>query len=84
MCCRRYGDERVLDHVNLDIARGEVMVPVGGSGSGKTTMIRHIIGLERPHAGMIVVQGVDIDRCSASETSIDRLVASMDQQLPRP
>ena len=63
----RRGDHCVLDRVNLDIARGEVMVLLGGSGSGKTTMLRHIIGLERPDQGTIVVQGVDINRCSASE-----------------
>jgi phospholipid/cholesterol/gamma-HCH transport system ATP-binding protein len=63
----RYGNQGVLDHVNLDIARGEVMVLLGGSGSGKTTMLRHIIGLEGPHTGTILVQGVDINRCSARE-----------------
>lgn len=63
----RYGGQRVLDHVSLDIARGEVMVLLGGSGSGKTTMLRHIIGLERSHGGTIAVQGVDINRCTASE-----------------
>jgi phospholipid/cholesterol/gamma-HCH transport system ATP-binding protein len=63
----RYGNQAVLDRVNLDIARGEVMVLLGGSGSGKTTMIRHIIGLERPLAGTILVQGVDIDRCTARQ-----------------
>ncbi len=63
----RFGDQLVLDHVNLDVARGEVMVLLGGSGSGKTTMLRHIIGLERPHEGTVLVQGVDINRCSASE-----------------
>jgi phospholipid/cholesterol/gamma-HCH transport system ATP-binding protein len=63
----RFDDQLVLNHVNLDVARGEVMVLLGGSGSGKTTMLRHIIGLERPHEGTILVQGVDINRCSASE-----------------
>jgi phospholipid/cholesterol/gamma-HCH transport system ATP-binding protein len=63
----RYGNQGVLDRVNLDIARGEVMVLLGGSGSGKTTMIRHIIGLEGSQAGTIFVQGVDINRCSARE-----------------
>jgi ABC-type histidine transport system ATPase subunit len=48
----RHGDQCVLDRVNLDIARGEVMVLLGGSGSGKTTMLRHIIGLERPDEGL--------------------------------
>jgi phospholipid/cholesterol/gamma-HCH transport system ATP-binding protein len=62
-----HGDQCVLDRVSLDIARGEVMVLLGGSGSGKTTMLRHVIGLERPQAGTIHVQGVDINRCSAGE-----------------
>jgi len=61
-----YGNQRVLDHLNLDIARGEIMVLLGGSGSGKSTMIRHIIGLERPQGGTILVQGVDVNRCSAN------------------
>jgi phospholipid/cholesterol/gamma-HCH transport system ATP-binding protein len=62
-----YGDQRVLDGVNLDIQRGEVMVLLGGSGSGKSTMLRHIIGLERPDSGAVLVQGVDINRCTARE-----------------
>src|SRR5580692_9229281 len=62
-----YGGQRVLDGVNLDVQRGEVMVLLGGSGSGKSTMLRHIIGLERPDSGTVLVQGVDINRCTARE-----------------
>src|SRR5246127_178244 len=62
-----YGGRRVLDGVNLDIQQGEVLALLGGSGSGKSTMLRHIIGLERPDAGTVHVQGVDINRCSARE-----------------
>jgi phospholipid/cholesterol/gamma-HCH transport system ATP-binding protein len=62
-----YGSHRVLDNVNLDIQQGEVMVLLGGSGSGKSTMLRHIVGLERPTAGTVRVRGVDINRCSANE-----------------
>ena len=62
-----YEGKRVLDNVSLDIERGEVMVLLGGSGSGKTTMLRHIIGLERPASGTVRVRGVDINRCSAEE-----------------
>ena len=62
-----YGGRRVLDGVNLDIEPGEVMVLLGGSGSGKSTMLRHIIGLERPISGTVRVRGVDINRCSKKE-----------------
>jgi len=62
-----YGGRRVLDAVNLDIERGEVIVLLGGSGSGKTTMLRHIIGLERPDSGTIRVRGIDINRCAPRE-----------------
>jgi len=63
----QYGDHRVLNGVSLDIQRGEVMALLGGSGSGKTTMLRHIIGLERPNSGTVRIRGIDINRCSADE-----------------
>jgi len=62
-----YGGRRVLDGVSLDIQPGEVVALLGGSGSGKTTMLRHIIGLERPYSGTIKIRGVDINRCSKQE-----------------
>lgn len=62
-----YGDHRVLNGVDLDIQRGEVLALLGGSGSGKSTMLRHIIGLERPQSGTILVRGTDINRCSPAE-----------------
>jgi phospholipid/cholesterol/gamma-HCH transport system ATP-binding protein len=77
----RYGDQRVLDHLNLDVRRGEIMVLLGGSGSGKSTLIRHIIGLERPQAGRIFVQGVDVNRCTESElTAVRRTMGVVFQE----
>jgi len=62
-----YGTSRVLDQVSLEVQRGEVMVMLGGSGSGKSTFLRHIIGLEQPTSGTVRVLGTDINHCSAKE-----------------
>lgn len=63
----RYGSHQVLNGVNLDVERSEVMVLLGGSGSGKSTMLRQIIGLDRPFSGTVCIHDVDINRCSAKE-----------------
>ena len=62
-----YNGRRVLDGINLDIHRGETMVLLGGSGSGKSTLLRQIIGLESPQSGRILVNGVDLAKCTAQE-----------------
>ena len=54
---KRYGDNVVHDHLNLDVYRGEVLSIVGGSGTGKTVLLRQIVGLERPTSGTIKVFG---------------------------
>jgi phospholipid/cholesterol/gamma-HCH transport system ATP-binding protein len=53
----RFGVQVVHDGVDLDIRRGEVMGIVGGSGSGKSVLLRTIIGLNRPVAGTVEVLG---------------------------
>jgi phospholipid/cholesterol/gamma-HCH transport system ATP-binding protein len=62
-----FGRHCVLDRVNLDVRKGEVMVLLGASGSGKSTLLRQIVGLERPSSGTVHVKGVDINRCSEEE-----------------
>ena len=52
---RRYGDRVVLRGVNLEIRPGEIMAILGQSGTGKSVLLRQIIGLERPDAGEVRV-----------------------------
>jgi phospholipid/cholesterol/gamma-HCH transport system ATP-binding protein len=54
-----YGERRILDHVNLDIGAGETMVILGASGTGKSTLLRHMIRLEKPTSGHIYIKGHD-------------------------
>ena len=56
----RFGRQVVHDGVDLDVRRGEVMGIVGGSGTGKSVLLRTIIGLNRPAAGTIQVLGKSI------------------------
>jgi len=54
----RRGTRQILDDVNLDVRRGEVVVLMGASGSGKTTVLRAMAGLEPFDSGLIDVEGV--------------------------
>jgi phospholipid/cholesterol/gamma-HCH transport system ATP-binding protein len=54
---RRLGEKQVLDGVDLDVATGETVVIMGPSGTGKSVLLKHIIGLMKPDAGSIEVDG---------------------------
>lgn len=56
----QFGAEVILDHLDLEVRRGEVVALVGGSGSGKTTLLRAIIMLLRPTAGSIELFGQEV------------------------
>jgi len=62
-----YGTRRILDGVSLRVPEGQITVILGGSGSGKSTTLRHLIGLQRPTAGQILVKGRDIARLPDQE-----------------
>ena len=59
--------QAVLDHVSLDVVRGEVLGFVGASGTGKTVLMRTILGLLPKRAGTIEVLGVDLDKAGEEE-----------------
>jgi phospholipid/cholesterol/gamma-HCH transport system ATP-binding protein len=63
----RLGGQLIHDDLELDVYRGEVMGVVGGSGTGKSVLMRTIIGLTQPEAGRIEVFGTDLLDVSAAE-----------------
>ena len=56
-----YGEQIVLDNVDLEVAHGEIRVVLGGSGCGKSTLLKNVAGLERPWSGTIEVLGQKLD-----------------------
>jgi len=57
---KHFGPVHVLDDVNLEVARGEVVVIIGPSGGGKSTLLRCVNGLELPDSGRIIVDGISL------------------------
>ncbi len=64
---KSFGDKIVLDGVDLDVAEGESVVVIGGSGTGKSVLIKCILGLLRPEAGTIEVDGKNVVTMSPGE-----------------
>jgi phospholipid/cholesterol/gamma-HCH transport system ATP-binding protein len=58
---KSYGPQEVLKGVNLSIVEGKTTVIVGGSGQGKSQIIKHILGLIRPNSGQVMVYGKDLN-----------------------
>jgi len=63
----RFGAQVVHDGVSLDVLAGEVLGIVGGSGSGKSVLLRTMLGLHRPNEGEVLVHGKDIMKMSHAE-----------------
>jgi phospholipid/cholesterol/gamma-HCH transport system ATP-binding protein len=57
---KRLGAKQVLNGLDLDVEKGESLVVMGRSGSGKSVLLKHIIGLMKPDAGSIEVDGLDV------------------------
>ena len=65
--CTQFGDVVVLENVNLSISQGEIVSLVGGSGSGKTVLLRQMLGLNHPASGTVRIFGDDINQISQDE-----------------
>ncbi|WP_027856955.1 amino acid ABC transporter ATP-binding protein [Marinobacterium jannaschii] len=70
---KAYNGQKVLDGINLDIAEGEIIVVIGPSGTGKSTLLRCINYLEQPDAGIISIGDTQVDAAHASRKSVLKL-----------
>jgi putative spermidine/putrescine transport system ATP-binding protein len=68
---RVYGDVVAVAGIDLDIGAGEFFTMLGPSGSGKTTTLRVIAGFERPDAGRVELQGVDVTRVAPAQRAVN-------------
>lgn len=64
---KAFGNHQVLKGVNLKVEKGESMVVIGGSGSGKSVLLKHIIGLLKPDKGNVFINGTDITTLKEKE-----------------
>ena len=64
---KRFGSQVVLDGVNLDVQEGETLALLGPSGTGKSVLLKHIIGLIHPDSGVVMVDDEDVGRLRRKE-----------------
>jgi ABC-type Fe3+/spermidine/putrescine transport system ATPase subunit len=67
---KHFGKTSVLENISFDVAEGEVLVLLGASGSGKTTILRIIAGLEQPMKGKVILHGKDVTDLPARERGV--------------
>ena len=68
----RFGDQVVHDGVSFDVFKGTLVALIGGSGTGKSVLLREIIGLQRPTGGRIRLLGTDVWNASEEEMNATR------------
>lgn len=69
---KTFGSRQVLKGMNVAVPRGSILVILGGSGMGKSVLMKHMIGLLKPDSGSVIVDGQDITRLSKLELKTTR------------
>ena len=73
---KKFGGFTAVDNVSLDISRGELFALLGGSGCGKTTLLRMLAGFEAPTSGRIIIDGQDMSRVPAFDRPVNMMFQS--------
>ena len=64
-----WGERIIQKGLNFEVTAGEIFVIMGASGSGKSSLMRHLVGLQEPHAGRVWLQNTDLYACSEQALS---------------
>jgi phospholipid/cholesterol/gamma-HCH transport system ATP-binding protein len=70
---KSFGEQKVLNGINLSVSRGETLAVLGRSGTGKSVLLRIIIGLQKPDSGTVRIHGQDIEGLDLDHLSAVRL-----------
>src|SRR3984957_3880194 len=70
---KSFGSQKVLNGINLSVSRGETLAVLGRSGTGKSVLLRIIIGLQKPDQGTVRIQGQDIEGMDIDHLSAIRM-----------
>ena len=73
---KAFGQFSVLDKIDLQVYRGELFSLLGGSGCGKTTLLRILAGLEAPSSGRVLIDGVDVTNLPAHQRPVNMMFQS--------
>ena len=73
---KKFGDFIAVNNVSLDVYKGEIFCLLGGSGCGKTTLLRMLAGFEVPSAGRITLDGVDMAEVPPYERPVNMMFQS--------
>lgn len=71
--CKSFGETQVLNNINFKVNEGEFVAIMGQSGSGKSTMLYSISGMDRPTSGNVFLSGEDISKVDEEKLSSIRL-----------
>ncbi len=66
---KSFGSKTVLDSLDIEVRQGESLVIIGGSGSGKSVLIKNIIGILNPDSGSVLIDGIEMTNLSSREYS---------------
>src|SRR5699024_5241422 len=73
---KRYDDHLAVDHISLDVDKGEFFSLLGPSGCGKTTLLRMLAGFETPTSGKILLEGEDMSKIPPYERPVNMMFQS--------